>query len=163
MFYREYNYAFATQLYYSCFTIGNITSFFNNPKLRPLHKNLSYRSAKKQRDLLSSILFSLQDNKQKIKDISITSTIPRLLKGVHYIFYQNVVGLIAFILSYCLFASKIAYAPICTFNNNFNKPKQMYYKLHSANQQQETQAQLLLGAIVILVIILVDKTQLSMH
>jgi len=163
MFHGECDYAFATWLHRSRFTMGDITSFFNDPRLRPLHENLSYKSAKKWKDSLSSIPFGLQDDEWRIEDIGITSAIPGLLEGVHYMFYQNVVGLIAFILSHRPFASEMAYAPVRTFNDDFDEPERMYHELHSADWWWETQAQLPPGATVIPVIVSVDKTQLSMH
>lgn len=153
MFHGECDYAFATWLHRSRFTMGDITSFFNDRRLRPLHEHLSYRSAKKWRDSLSSIPFCLQDDEWKIEDIGNTSTIPGLLEGVHYLFCQNIVGLISFILSHRPFASKMAYAPIRTFNDDFDEPERMYHELHSADWWWETQAQLPPGATVIPVVV----------
>ncbi|KAH3938437.1 hypothetical protein HBH53_258760 [Parastagonospora nodorum] len=80
------------------------------------------------------------------EDIAKTSGLSGLEADQHFFVYQNILSLIAFIISY----------------RNTDYPVRVYYELYSGDWWWNIQQSLLDGATVVLIIILVDKTQLSL-
>ena len=128
-------------------------------RLASLHKLLSFNSADAWHDAVSSLW--TEDDSWIVEDVAYG--VEELPKEVHFVIYKRLEELIAFLIGHRPFADDLTYAPCRTFNDDVEPPARMYHELHSADWWWETQEKLPLGATVVPVIILVDKTQLLMH
>ncbi|KAH5554034.1 hypothetical protein HBI26_235850 [Parastagonospora nodorum] len=104
-------------------TLGDINSLFADARLHNLHTRLPFQSGRQY----------IQDNIWIQKDIAKTSGLSKLKADQHFFVYQNILSLIAFIISHRPFADKL-------------------------NIQQSLPDR----ATVVLIIISVNKTQLSL-
>ncbi|KAH5465659.1 hypothetical protein HBI22_249470 [Parastagonospora nodorum] len=78
-------------------TLGDVNSLFADARLHDLHTRLPFQSGRQY----------IQDNIWIQKDIAKTSSLSRLKADQHFFVYQNILSLIAFIISHRLFADEL--------------------------------------------------------
>ena len=111
---------------------------------------------------MSAMQSGIQDDIWIQEDIAKTSGLSGLEADQHFFVYQNILSLIAFIISHRPFADELVYAPSQFFSGNTDYPVRVYHELHSGDWWWNIQQSLPDGATVVPIIISVDKTQLSL-
>ncbi|KAH6331178.1 hypothetical protein HBI38_024470 [Parastagonospora nodorum] len=115
----------------SDFAFSFAAYLFADARLHDLHTRLPFQSGRQWQEAMS-----IQE------DIAKTSGLSELEADQHFFVYQNILSLIAFIISHRPFADELVYAPSQFFSGNTD------YPVHRAT--------------VVPIIISVDKTQLSL-
>ncbi|KAH6510364.1 hypothetical protein HBI81_260520 [Parastagonospora nodorum] len=158
----DFAFSFAAWLQRIKCTLGDVDSLFADARLHDLHTRLPFQSGRQWQEAMSAMQSGIQDDIWIQEDIAKTSGLSGLEADQHFFVYQNILSLIAFIISHRPFADELVYAPSQFFSGNTDYPVRVYHELHSGDWWWNIQQSLPDGATVVPIIISVDKTQLSL-
>jgi hypothetical protein len=159
-FHSGLDYALAMFFHQRQLTKGDVTAFFQDDRLSPIFKLLSFHNADEWLEKLNSIPYGLSINNWKKETISVPSPISGTGPQLHEVQYQEVENVIRFFLGHIPFKNNLTYSPIRLWNDNDSR---VYTEMWTGDWWWEMQKTLPEGATVVPLLIGIDKTVLTQH
>jgi len=129
-------------------------------RLQVLHQHVSFHDVNKWLTLLHQISYDVENDKWHSQTFTVEFSYKEVQEEQHCILYCNIIKTLWFLLSHSSFQDELIYAIIQHYNvDNFH----VYDEMHTADWWWETQKKLSDDAIVISLLIFIDKTVLTEH
>ena len=154
------NYAFTHWLYQIKIIKDSVNQFFQDLRLRVLHQHVSFHDANKWLTFLHQISYDVKNNEWHSWMFTVKFSYKEVQEEQHCILYCDIIETLRFLLNHSSFQDELIYALVQHYNvNNF----QVYNEMHIADWWWKTQKKLSDDAIMISLLIFINKTVLTEH
>ena len=138
----------------------SVNWFFQDSCLQILHQHVSFHDADKWLILLHQISYNVENDEWYSWTFIVEFSYKEVQEEQHCILYCDIIKTLWFLLSHSSFQDELIYALVQHYNVNNS---QVCDKMHTADWWWETQKKLSDDAIVISLLIFIDKTVLTEH
>ncbi len=136
-----------------------MNKFLTDPLMAPLTEKLSYKNTNEQMKKLSEIPWGIPDDKQIEYRFDVESGVSRIAEQEIAIQLQNVINCVEFLMGHLGFQYNQIYEPCHIYNQNEYR---VYNKMHTRDWQWKQQIEHPPGATIIPILLLSDKTVMSL-
>lgn len=127
------DYALATWFLKAECSKGNVTDFFGNACLWPIHNLLSFKSAREWEEHLNNIPHGIPGEKWIFQKILVLTLLARTGTADHSIQYQDVIEVLRFLIGHCLFREHLVYAPVRQWDQDCEPSMRIRNEMHMGN------------------------------
>ena len=159
-FLNAHEYALAQWFREEKITKGGRHRFFNDPRLEPVHRLLSFKNTDQLLDREGNIPFGIEDDGWTRDVISIQSNIEGTASKEYTLLYRGIIKALRFLLGHRPFKEDMVFAPVRQYNNN---DKRVYTDIYTGDWWWQTQEKLPDGATVVPLLLSTDKTALTRY
>ena len=159
-FVSDLDYAYALYLHNTKQSKGSVKEFFDDPRLKPIHDQLSFKNADQWDAKLHAISHGIKEDTWQTVWIEIQDTIDARRLHRFIVRHRQVLPVIRFLIGFPPFQDHLTYAPVQLMNAN---EERVYNEMHTGDWWWEKQRELPEGATIIPLLLASDKTMLSQH
>jgi hypothetical protein len=154
------DYALAMFFHQRQLTKGDVTAFFQDKRLSPIHELLGFHNADEWHAKLNSIPYGVPIENWKKATVSVPSPLTGVAPQTHELQYQDVETVIRFLLGHTPFKDNLTYCPVRLWNDSDSR---VYTEMWTGDWWWEMQEKLPAGGTVVPLLIGIDKTVLTQH
>ncbi len=154
------NYVFIHWLHQMKIIKDSVNWFFQDLRLQVLHQHVSFYNMNKWLTLLHQILYDVKNDKWHSWMFTVEFSYEEVQEEQHCILYYDIIETLQFLLSHSSFQDELIYAFVQHYNVNNSW---IYDEMHTADWWWETQKKLSDDAIMISLLIFIDKIVLTEH